>query len=114
MIKSSQPRKQRKFRYQAPLHLKHKFLGAMLSPALREKHGVKSIPVRLGDTVKVLRGDHRGTEGKVAAVDYRKTTIAVDGVAVTKADGTEVPRPVNPSNVMITKLNTDDERRLGD
>lgn len=114
MIKSSQPRKQRKFRYQAPHHLRHKFLGAMLSPALREKHGVKSIPVRLGDTVKVLRGDHKDTEGKVAAVDYNKTTIAVDGVAVTKSDGTEVPRPINPSNVMITKLNTEDERRLGD
>jgi len=114
MIKSSQPRKQRKFRYQAPHHLRHKFPGAMLSPALREKHGVKSIPVRLGDTVKVMRGDHKNTEGKVAAVDYKNSTIAVDGVAVTKADGTEVPRPIAPSNVMITKLNTEDERRLGD
>ncbi|MBE0521014.1 MAG: 50S ribosomal protein L24 [Candidatus Methanoperedenaceae archaeon] len=113
-MKSSQPRKQRKFRYQAPHHQRHKFLGAMLSPELREKHGVKTVPVRLGDTVKVLRGKHRGTEGKVAAVDYKKTTIAVDGVAVTKADGTEVPRPVNPSNVMIKKLKTEDKRRLGD
>lgn len=114
MIKSSQPRKQRKYRYQASHHLRHKFLGAMLSPELRAKHGVKSIPVRLGDTVKVMRGERKDTEGKVAAVDYLKTTIAVDGVSVTKADGTEVPRPVNPSNVMIIKLNTEDERRLGD
>ncbi len=111
---SSQPRKQRKFRYQAPLNIRHKFMGAMLSSELREKHGVKSLSVRAGDTVKILRGDHKGTEGKVTAVDLKKITIDVDGVTVAKADGTEVPRPVPPSNVMITKLELKDERRLGD
>lgn len=111
---SSQPRKQRKSRYQAPLHIKHKFMGSMLSSELREERKVKSLPVRVGDTVKVLRGDHKGTEGKVAAVDLKKTAINIDGVTVTKADGTEVPRPVHPSNVMITKLELKDEKRTGD
>lgn len=111
---SSQPRKQRKSRYQAPLHIRHKLMGAMLSPELREKHGIKSIPLRIGDTVKVLRGDHKGKDGKVAKVDLKKMVITVDGVSVTKADGTEVPRPVQPSNVMITKLEIKDEKRLGD
>lgn len=111
---STQPRKQRKYRYQAPLHLRHKFLGALLSEALKEKHKIKTIPVRMGDTVKLLRGDHRGTEGKVASVDLDSMTITVDGVTVTKSDGTEVPRPVHPSNVMITKLEIKDKRRLGD
>ena len=111
---SSQPRKQRKFRYHAPLHIRHKFMGCMLSDELKEKYGIKSIPVRAGDTVKVLRGDHRGVEGKVSSVNLKKMTIAVDGVVVTKADGTEVPRPVHPSNVMITKLELKDEKRLGD
>lgn len=109
---SSQPRKQRKSRYQAPLHKRHKLMGAMLSPELREKHGIKSIPIHLGDTVKVLRGEHKGKEGKVAAVNLKKMTIVVDGVSVAKSDGTEVPRPVQPSNVMITKLEIKDERRL--
>ena len=89
-------------------------MGAMLSLELREKHGVKSLPVRSGDTVKVLRGDHKGKEGKVAGVNLTKMTITVDGVSVTKSDGTEVPRPVQPSNVMITKLELKDEKRLGD
>ncbi|MBU4374132.1 MAG: 50S ribosomal protein L24 [Euryarchaeota archaeon] len=111
---SSQPRKQRKSRYQAPLHRRHKLMGAMLSPKLREEHGMKSIPLRMGDTVKVLRGDHKGKEGKVAGVNLKKMTITVDGVSVTKADGTEVPRPVQPSKVMITKLSIKDEKRLGD
>ncbi len=111
---SSQPRKQRRSRYQAPLHLRHKFLGAMLSEDMKEKHKIKTIPVRTGDTVKIMRGDHRGKEGKVAGIDLKKMTITVDGVTVTKSDGTEVPRPIYPSNVMITKLEIKDERRLGD
>jgi large subunit ribosomal protein L24 len=111
---SSQPRKQRRSRYQAPLHLRHKFLGAMLSENLEEKHKIKTMPVRTGDTVKILRGDHRGKEGKVAGVDLEKMTITVDGVTVTKSDGTEVQRPIHPSNVMITKLEIKDKRRLGD
>jgi large subunit ribosomal protein L24 len=111
---SSQPRKQRKSRYQAPLHIRHKLMGAVLSPELREKHGRKSIPPRTGDTVKVLRGDHKGKEGKVAGVNLQKMTITVDGVTVTKADGTEVPRPIQPSKVMITRLETKDKKRLGD
>ncbi len=89
-------------------------MGAMLSPELQNEHGVKSIPIRTGDTVKVLRGDHRDKEGKVASINLKKMTIAVDGVSVTKADGTEVPRPIQPSKVMITKLELDDEKRLGD
>ena len=89
-------------------------MGAMLSSELRNEHGIKTLPVHAGDTVKVLRGDHRGTEGKESGVDLKNMTLTVDGVSVTKSDGTEVPRPVQPSNVMITKLELKDEKRLGD
>ncbi|VVB97144.1 50S ribosomal protein L24 [uncultured archaeon] len=111
---SLQPRKQRKSRYQAPLHIRHKFMGSMLSDELNKEHGIKTLPVRLGDTVKVMRGDHRDKEGKVSEVNLKKMTITVDGVIVTKSDGTEVPRPIHPSKVMITKLELKDEKRLGD
>jgi large subunit ribosomal protein L24 len=111
---STQPRKQRKSRYQAPYHLRHKLMGAMLCPELREKHKIKSIPLRAGDIVKVMRGDNKGKEGKVSAVNLTSMTITVDGVSVAKSDGTEVPRPVQPSNVMIMKLETKDDMRLGD
>ncbi len=89
-------------------------MGAMLSSDLVEKHGIKAVPVHVGDTVKVLRGDHKGTEGKVSEVSLKNMTLTIDGVSVTKSDGTEVPRPVQPSNVMITKLELKDEKRLGD
>lgn len=116
-IESKQPRKQRKARYTAPAHLRNKFLHASLDTSLREEYKTRSARVVKGDTVKVMRGEHAGTEGVVDLVDTRRYKIVVQGVAVPKADGTEMPRPVDPSNVQITKLNlkTDPERaeRLG-
>ena len=110
-IESSQPRKQRKARYQAPLHLKGKFLSAPLDSTLREQYRTRSARVVKGDTVKVLRGSSKGTEGVVDMVDVGKSRIVVQGVSVNKADGTEVPRPIDASNVKITKLNLKDPKR---
>lgn len=109
---SIQPRKQRKARYNAPLHLRTKLLGAPLSPQLRKKHGGKrTVRVVTGDTVQVMRGDFAGDEGVVDMVDVKNAKIIVHGVAITKADGTEKPRKVDPSNVMVTKLNLKDPKR---
>ncbi len=86
-------------------------MGARLSEALAKQYGTRSAAVITGDTVKIMRGDFKGTEGKVQSVSLMDGTIAVDGVISTKVDGTEVPRPINPSNVMITKLEMKDGRR---
>lgn len=111
-IASKQPRKQRKARYDATQHQRSTMLGAPLAPALREKYGGKrTLRVVTGDTVMVLRGDFVGEEGVVDGVDTRTYKIIVHGVSVKKADGTEVPRKVDPSNVQITKLNLKDPRR---
>jgi large subunit ribosomal protein L24 len=115
-IVSKQPRKQRKIRYNAPNHARGQFLSAPLAPALREKYNTRRVRVVKGDTVKVLRGDFAGEEGIIDAVDTNACRLIVHGVMVTKSDGTEVPRPVDPSNVQITKLNLKDkirEERLG-
>jgi len=111
VMNSIQPRKQRKQRFSAPLHLRQKFMHSMLSPTLRTEFKKRSVQVRKGDTVKVMRGDHAGTEGDVELVDLKRCTIKVAGVSNFKADGTEVPRPIHPSNVMITKLNLEDAER---
>ena len=111
-IKSEQPRKQRKARYQAPSHVKTRFLNAPLSAALKEKYKKKTLRVIKGDTVKVTRGDFFGNEGLVDAIDTRKLKIVVHGVSSTKADGTEVPRIIDASNVKLTKLNLTDKRRV--
>ena len=108
---SNHPRKQRKARYNAPLHLRQKYMGAPLSKELREKYGCRSANVIVGDTVQLMRGDHAGNTGKVEAISLKHGTIVVEGVSVSRADGTEVARPVYPSNVMITSLDMKDDRR---
>lgn len=111
-IESEQPRKQRKARYNAPSHVKTKYLNAPLSDTLKEQYKKKTLRVIKGDTVRVNRGDFVGTEGIVDEVDTKNSRIIVHGVFSTKADGTEVPRGVDASNVQITKLNLNDKRRV--
>ncbi len=108
---SSQPRKQRKAQANAPLHERGKALSALLARDLREQYKRRHLRVVKGDTVKVLRGDHRGEEGVVDEVDVKHSRILVHGVSIPKADSTEVPRPVHASNVQITKLNLKDGKR---
>lgn len=112
-LDTKQPRKQRKFLYNAPLHLRQKLMAAPLSKELREKYGIRNLPVREGDRVKVVRGDFKGKEGKVVEVDLKRYRIHIEGVTQTRVDGTEVFYPVHPSNVVITELNLDDDERKG-
>jgi len=108
---SKQRRKQRKFRHNATLHIKHKFLSAHLSKDLMKKHSTRSLPVRKGDTVKIIRGQFRNHVGKVEKVLLKKTKIHVDGAEQVKRDGTKSFYPIHPSNVIITTLNLEDKMR---
>jgi len=108
---SKQPRKQRKVRFQAPLHVRHKLMGVTLSEELRERYETRSLPVRKGDTVLVMRGDFKEQEGKVEEVDLKHYRLMIDGVSVQKPDGNQIYHPVHPSNVMLVELDLDDEER---
>ena len=107
-----QPRKQRRALFRAPLHRRQKFMAAPLSKELRKEVGKKSLPVRKGDTVKILRGKFRGHEGKVARVSLSRMRIYVEGATVKRSDGTEKLVPIHPSNVVIVDLERSDERRF--
>lgn len=109
--KSKKPSKQRKAVYLAPLHKRRKLMSAPLSPELREKYNRRSLPVRSGDVVRIMRGDFKGKEGKVVEVDYSKLRIHVEGITRTKASGQTVYVPIHPSKVMIVKLDLSDPRR---
>jgi len=117
--RSKKPRKQRKFKYNAPNHLRRKMISARVDDHLRYPDGdyskiplyPRSMPVRKGDKVRVLRGQFRGREGKVTRVSLKKLKIEVEGCVYPKADGTNVPRPIDPSNVMIIQLDMSDRMR---
>ncbi len=108
---SKQPRKQRKYRYNAPLHIKQKFMRSLLSKELREKHKKRSFSLRKGDKVKVMRGQFKKHEGKVDRIDLKKSKVYLSGVEVTKKDGTKTTYPFDNSNLIITELSLDDKIR---
>jgi len=105
------PRKQRKRLYNAPAHLRHKLMAAPLSPELISSKGARSLPVRKGDTVRIMRGDHIGFEGKVSRVDLKRYRIFLEGLTREKVDGTNIFVSVHPSKVMIKNLKLDDKWR---
>lgn len=110
---STKPRKQRRARTDAPLHMKKRMVAAHLSSALMSEFNVRSLPVRKGDTVKIMRGakDLKVIEAKVASVDLKRSKIIIENVTVPKADGTQKPKPIDPSDVVITKLDLSDPWR---
>jgi len=109
---SKQPRKQRKALYNAPAHARGKHLSATLSKDLRADLGKRSLPLRSGDKVRVLRGDFKGHEGEVLSVDYASYKVTIEEVTLSKPDGTAVFLPVDPSNLMIIDADTKDDRRI--
>ncbi len=110
-LKTSKPSKQRKMLFKAPDHIRYKKFSATLAPELRKSYGTRSLPLRRGDSVRIMRGDRKGFEGKVARVDRKKYRVYIEGLTREKVDGTTVSVPVHPSKVMITRLNLDDKWR---
>ena len=108
---SKQPRKQRKALYTAPLHARRNVMSVTLSKDLKEDFGRRSLTIKTGDTVKILRGEFKGHEGKVSTVDTKKYKVTVEGATLNKPDGNAVFFPIHPSNLMIVDADLKDERR---
>ena len=109
---SKQPRKQRKYSANAPLHIRKKFLSVNLSKGLRKKHGRRNIPVKKGDVIKIMRGKCKKKQGKVTEVNTKTSKISIEGIQVKKQDGSKVNVRLRPSNLQIIELNLEDKKRL--
>jgi large subunit ribosomal protein L24 len=83
----------------------------LLSNELREEYNTRRTRVNEGDTVEVMRGDDAGEEAEVVDVDLKDGVVRVEGVTVEKADGEEIPRPLDASNLRITELDLEDDLR---
>ena len=110
---SVKPGKQRTYVRAAPLHIRNTFLGSHLSKDLRNKLKMRSLRVRKGDKVKVLRGQHKGKTGTVDRVDTKRMKVFINGVEFNKKDGSKAMYPVHPSKLLIQELQAD-KRRLGE
>ena len=107
-LSSKQPRKQRKYRFNAPLHLKHRFLSSNLSKELRKKYSKRNLPLRKGDEVLVMRGAFKKKKAKVSKVNLKRTRVVLEGIQRTKKDGSKVNVYFHPSVLQIHTLSLDD------
>lgn len=110
-ISSKQRRKQRKYRYNAPLHRRQKMLSAHLDKKLRTDYKKRSLPIRKGDETIVMKGEYKGQKGSIAEINMKKLVVFIENIKSKKSNGQEVMVPFDPSNLKITKLNMDDKFR---
>ena len=132
-MSSKKAGKQRISQKEAPIHIRRKRLRARLITDDQDLRNIRSVTVRVGDEVEVTRGDfshpnsakadtrgkrlgqprgRAGIKAKVASVDTKKGCVFVDGLSQTTADGKEEAVPVNPSNLIVTKLFEGDPERI--
>ncbi|MFA5797244.1 MAG: 50S ribosomal protein L24 [Candidatus Woesearchaeota archaeon] len=109
---STKPNKQRKYRFNAPLHIKGSFLNTHLSRELRQKYGIRALRLRVGDKVRIMRGQFKKQEGKIEEIDVRKTQVYVAKIEHTKKDGSKARYPIDPSNLLIIEITADDKKRV--
>jgi large subunit ribosomal protein L24 len=86
-------------------------VGATLADNLRQQYGRRSVRVIEGDSIRVMRGEYRGVEGKVEKVNTENGTLQIEGVQHEKVRGGQVKVPIHASNVMVTSLKMDDKYR---
>ena len=92
-------------------HIRDKAVSSNLANNLREQYGRRSMRVIKGDTIKVLRGEYSGIEGKVEKVNTKRATLAIEGVQREKIRGGNVKVPIHASNVQIVALKLGDPFR---
>ncbi|KAA8496763.1 60S ribosomal protein L26 [Porphyridium purpureum] len=108
---SSSRRKSRAAHFSAPSHVRRVIMSAPLSRELRTKYNVRSLPIRKDDEVMIQRGALKGRDGKVTTCYRKKFVIYIDRVLREKKNGQTMPIGVHPSNVVITKIKLDKDRK---
>eukprot|EP00892_Ulva_mutabilis_P000631 jgi/Ulvmu1/10569/UM065_0023.1 len=108
---SSSRRKSRKAHFTAPSSARRKLMSAPLNSDLKNKYGVRAVPIRKDDEVQVVRGTYKGRDGKVVQVYRKRWIIHIERLAREKVNGATVQVGIDPSKVMITKLKLDKDRK---
>jgi len=98
--------------YRATYRIKSNQLGSALSKDLQKKYGKRSVRVVEGDTIKVVRGEYKDVDGKVAKISTATSSIAIEGIKKEKAKGDKFDVLIHASNVVVTGLNTNDTWRI--
>lgn len=95
-----------------PKHVRDAMICSSLADNLREQYTRKSVRVKKGDNVRVMRGEYSGIEGKIEKVNTQRGTLAIEGVQREKVRGGNVKVQIHASNVQIIGLNLEDKLRV--
>ena len=98
--------------YRATFNTRSKQLTSQLSDDLRKKYSRKNIRVVEGDSIKIVRGEFKGVDGKIAKVSTENNSVAIEGIKKEKTKGDKFDVFIHTSNLVVTGLNTDDKLRV--
>jgi len=105
------PRRQRRALYNAPTSERRRRMTVPLSRELRRRFRRRNVPVRKGDTVRVLSGSFAGREERVARISRRDYSVTLDNVTLKTAEEKLKPLALRTSHLVITHLNLADPWR---
>ena len=102
-VKSKQPKKQRKALFTYNNHQRSKLLSTRVANFLRDEYGIRKLPIRVGDGVKVVKGEFKNFEGEVLEIT-KNQRAKIKEATFDKADGTQFHPAIHISNLVITKF----------
>jgi len=103
-IKSKKPSKQHKALFNSKNHQRSKLLTCRLADFVQEEFGIKRIPIRTGDSVRITKGEFKDFEGEVIRLDRKKRLAYLKEVQFSKSDGTNYSVPLAISKLIITRF----------
>jgi len=111
-VSSRKPKKQRKALYNYKLHEKSKLVSCRLADFLTDEYGIKRLPLRVGDNVRVTKGEFRDFEGEVIEIT-KDLKAKIKECVFDKADGTQFHPKIHVSNLLLTKFTKEGKRMDG-
>ena len=101
---SKKPSKQRRSLFNVKNHQVSRLFTVPLDDSLKEEYGIKRIPLRKDDYVRVIAGEFNGIEGKVLGINKMTRKITIEECALQKKDGKNYYVPISVSKVVLTKF----------
>ncbi len=98
--------------YLATFQTRSKQLGSALSKDLQKKYGKRSVRVNEGDSIKIVRGEFKGVDGKIAKVSPQKNSVTIEGIKKEKTKGDKFDVYIHTSNLLVTSLNSENRWRI--
>ncbi|MHA1585395.1 MAG: 50S ribosomal protein L24 [Promethearchaeota archaeon] len=113
-VNSTKPRNQRNALYKIKNHQVSKIFTVPLDESLQEVYGIKRLPVRVGDSVRIISGEFEGIEGKVLSIVKRSRRLTIEEATLEKRSGEKYYVPIAPSKIVITKFEEKKAKRKVD